>query len=131
MTDLVIHNVRVMTCDPARPGLGVIDHGAVVVSGGVIRWVGRDTERPRQWEAPLSSDPRDATRGGVNGPALPVQRGREGPLSIDGAGRLVTPGLVDCHTHAIFAGERAGEFGMRAAGSRRRSDPRGRRVMPS
>ncbi len=28
-------------------------------------------------------DPRDATRGGVNGPALPVQRGRESPLSID------------------------------------------------
>jgi aspartate carbamoyltransferase catalytic subunit len=31
-----------------------------------------------------SDDPRDATRGGVNGPALPVQRGREGPLSIEG-----------------------------------------------
>ena len=29
------------------------------------------------------SGPRDATRGGVNGPALPVQRGRESPLSID------------------------------------------------
>ncbi len=29
--------------------------------------------------------PRDATRGGVNGPALPVQRGRESPLSIDAA----------------------------------------------
>jgi hypothetical protein len=27
--------------------------------------------------------PRDATRGGVNGPALPVQRGRESPLSIE------------------------------------------------
>ena len=32
------------------------------------------------------------------------------------AGRLVTPGLVDCHTHAIFAGDRANEFAMRAAG---------------
>ena len=31
-----------------------------------------------------SDDPRDATRGGVNGPALPVPRGREGPLSIEG-----------------------------------------------
>jgi len=31
----------------------------------------------------LASEPRDATRGGVNGPALPVQRGRESPLSID------------------------------------------------
>jgi aspartate carbamoyltransferase catalytic subunit len=33
---------------------------------------------------PSVEDPRDATRGGVNGPAPPVQRGREGPLSIDG-----------------------------------------------
>ncbi|HEX3758389.1 MAG TPA: AMP-binding protein, partial [Kofleriaceae bacterium] len=34
-------------------------------------------------ESPLAEDPRDATRGGVNGPALPVQSGRESPLSID------------------------------------------------
>jgi hypothetical protein len=32
--------------------------------------------------------PRDATRGGVNGPALPVQRGRESPLSIEEANKL-------------------------------------------
>ena len=35
---------------------------------------------------------------------------------IDALGQLVTPGLVDCHTHAIFAGDRANEFAMRAAG---------------
>src|SRR5262249_1525377 len=39
---------------------------------GAPAWVLRDHE-----------DPRDATRGGVNGPALPVQRGRERPLSIN------------------------------------------------
>jgi imidazolonepropionase len=86
VTELVIHNARVVTCDPSRPGLGVIDHGAVVLSGGAIRWVGDDAERPR------------------------------GDRELDARGRLVTPGLIDCHTHAIFAGERAGEFGMRAAG---------------
>jgi HEAT repeat protein len=37
----------------------------------------------RAGHLPATSDPRDATRGGVNGPAPPVQRGREGPLSID------------------------------------------------
>lgn len=86
MNELVIHNARVVTCDPSRPGLGVIDHGAVVLAGGAIRWVGDDAERPR------------------------------GDREFDAGGRLVTPGLVDCHTHAIFAGERANEFGMRAAG---------------
>jgi imidazolonepropionase len=86
VTELAIHNARVMTCDPARLGLGVIDHGAVVLSGRAIRWVGIDAERPR------------------------VDR------ELDAGGRLVTPGLIDCHTHAIFAGERADEFGMRAAG---------------
>jgi imidazolonepropionase len=35
----------------------------------------------------------------------------------DIGGRLVTPGLVDCHTHAIFAGDRAHEFALRARGA--------------
>jgi len=86
VSDLVIHNARVMTCDPARLGVGMIDHGAIALSGGEIRWVGPDADRPR------------ADR------------------ELDAGGRLVTPGLIDCHTHAIFAGERANEFGMRAAG---------------
>src|SRR6185295_15345011 len=84
--DLVIHNARVMTCDPARLGVGMIDHGAIALSGAAIRWVGSDAERPH------------------------AER------EIDAGGRLITPGLIDCHTHAIFAGERANEFGMRAAG---------------
>lgn len=86
MTELVIHNARLMTCDPAQPGLGIIDHGAIVVAGAAIRWIGRSAERPR------------------------------GDRELDAGGRLVTPGLIDCHTHAIFAGERASEFAMRAAG---------------
>src|ERR671937_119065 len=36
---------------------------------------------------------------------------------LDGRGRAVVPGLVDCHTHACFAGDRAGEFAMRADGA--------------
>ncbi len=36
---------------------------------------------------------------------------------IDVGGRLVTPGLVDCHTHLVFAGNRANEFAMRARGA--------------
>ncbi|MBA3454425.1 MAG: imidazolonepropionase [Deltaproteobacteria bacterium] len=84
--DLVIRNARVLTCEPSRSGLGLIDHGAIAVHDGVIVWVGSDDDRP------------GATR------------------VIDAGGKLVTPGLVDCHTHAIFAGDRANEFAMRAAG---------------
>jgi imidazolonepropionase len=86
MTDIVLHNARVMTCDPARPGLGVIDRGAIAISGGEIAWVGDDADRPRDGH------------------------------QVDAGGRLVTPGLVDCHTHAVFAGDRAAEFAMRASG---------------
>jgi len=87
MTDLVIRNARVMTCDPARPGLGMIDHGALAIDDGGITWIGDDAQAPASAE------------------------------TIDARGRLVTPGLVDCHTHAIFAGDRANEFAMRAAGT--------------
>ena len=86
MSDLVIHNARVVTCDPARAGLGVIDRGAIALAGSTIRWVGHTAERPKS------------------------------EREFDAGGRLVTPGLIDCHTHAIFAGERANEFAMRAAG---------------
>jgi imidazolonepropionase len=112
VSDLVIHNARVMTCDPARLGLGLIDHGAIALSGAAIRWVGPEAERPR------------------------------GDREIDAGGRLISPGLIDCHTHAMFAGERANEFGMRpasrtsrsprpAAGSPRRSGRPAPRVTPS
>jgi imidazolonepropionase len=82
---IVIRNARVMTCDPARPGLGMIEHAAIAFDADTITWVGADSDAP-------------------------------GGTTIDAEGRLVTPGLVDCHTHAIFAGDRANEFAMRAAG---------------
>jgi len=36
---------------------------------------------------------------------------------LDGSGRCAVPGLVDCHTHACFAGDRVGEFALRARGA--------------
>ena len=84
--DLVIYNARLMTCDPSLFGLGLIDRGAVAINQGVVAWVGRDDARPR------------------------------GAREVDAGGKLVTPGLVDCHTHAIFAGDRANEFAMRSEG---------------
>src|ERR1700745_2498758 len=38
-------------------------------------------------------------------------------VEVDGRGRCAIPGLVDCHTHAAFAGDRVDEFSLRAAGA--------------
>jgi len=72
-------------------GLGVVDDGALVCGGGRLLWVGAD--------------------GDVGNAGVDVGTAEE----LDAGGCLVTPGLVDCHAHPIFAGNRAGEFAVRAA----------------
>lgn len=69
------------------PGL---DDAAIVVERGLIAWVGPRAE-------------------------LPVAH--QGAPRHDGRGALVTPGLVDCHTHLVYGGQRAHEFAMRLAGA--------------
>jgi len=88
-------NRRLVPAVAGLPGFGFFGHGAMLIRDVGIVWVGADADRPR----------RDATGG--------YQDGGE----IDANGALVTPGLVDCHTHAIFAGDRANEFAMRAEGA--------------
>lgn len=70
-------------------GIDVIDHGAVACRNDVIEWVGSERDL-----VPESDD-----------------------IEIDCGGRLVTPGLVDCHTHLVYDGNRANEFEMRLAGA--------------
>jgi imidazolonepropionase len=72
-----------------RALLGAIDDGCVYISEGEIRWVGAWADRPQ-----VSVHP-----------AAPVFNCQ-----------LLTPGWVDCHTHAVFAGDRAAEFALRNAG---------------
>jgi imidazolonepropionase len=69
-------------------GYGLIENAALVVEDGRIVWLGPMAGLP----------PRD----------LPVH---------DLGGRLVTPALIDCHTHLVFAGSRAQEFEMRLNGA--------------
>ncbi|MEY8800575.1 imidazolonepropionase [Leisingera sp. XS_AS12] len=95
MTDsYVLTGARLATMvEPAQGDVapyGLIDDGAVAVSQGKIAWVGPRSE--------LSADNFDWP-----------QR--------DLGGRLVTPGLIDCHTHIVFGGNRAMEFEMRLNGA--------------
>lgn len=87
--DRVFLNARVATLAAGQPGLGLIDHGAVAESGGRIVYAGTMDDLPQL----------DAAE------------------QIDCDGRLITPGLVDCHTHLVYAGDRAREFEMRLHGA--------------
>jgi imidazolonepropionase len=87
MWDSVWVNVNLATM--AAPGYGAIEDGAIAIEAGRIAWVG-----PR-------SD-------------LPPAAARE---TREGGGRWMTPGLVDCHTHLVFGGERWREFALRLEGA--------------
>jgi imidazolonepropionase len=71
-------------------GYGLIPKAAVAIEGDRIAWVGSMADLPADYRA------------------LPEH---------DVEGRLVTPGLIDCHTHAVFAGHRAVEFELRLKGA--------------
>jgi imidazolonepropionase len=94
--DLIIKNaVELLTLSPSfkeESGLGIIHHGAVGIKKGRIFWVGKTEEISGKFS--LSRD------------------GRE----IDTTGKVVMPGLIDAHTHLIFAGSRENEFEQRIKG---------------
>ncbi len=84
-------NARLATLAAERPGLGVIERGAIAAREGRIAFVGPEADLPAAW--------------------------RTGAGVVDCAGRWITPGLIDCHTHLVYAGDRAREFEMRLAGA--------------
>jgi len=86
-------NAQLATCDGA---LGLIGRGALVTRGGRIEWVGGESALPASLIAAAAS-----------GAALEEH---------DLGGAWVTPGLIDCHTHLVFAGNRAGEYAERLRG---------------
>ena len=70
-------------------GYGLIDDAAMLVNGNRIEWVGPMTE-------------------------LQAVKGTQ---VVDCGGRLITPGLIDCHTHLVYGGDRADEFELRLEGA--------------
>jgi len=82
-------NARLATLAGPDPW-GLIEKGALLAQGQLLRWVGREVDLPA---------------------GLDIQS------EHDLGGLLVTPGLVDAHTHLVYAGQRAAEFEMRLQGS--------------
>jgi imidazolonepropionase len=81
--------VATMAAGASAP-YGLIEDGALAVQDGRIAWVGPRGDLPAQW------------KGGV---------------PHDAAGALITPGLIDCHTHLVYGGDRAAEFEARLKGA--------------
>ena len=80
-------NTRIATCNERAD---VHSAGAVFTRDGMIEWVGDETELPA---------------------------GLRPERTVELAGRWLTPGLIDCHTHLVFAGQRAAEFARRTSGT--------------
>jgi imidazolonepropionase len=86
---MLLVNATLTGTEAARP-YGLIPGGAVALDGDRIAWAGPESELPPRFS---------------------------GAERLDLEGRLVTPGLIDCHTHVVHGGNRAREFEMRLQGA--------------
>ena len=87
--DRLITDCRLAAMTEGGQPYGAIEDGAILIAGGRIAWVGSRADLPDHQ-------------------AAETQR-------LDG--RWVTPGLIDCHTHLVFGGDRSGEFEQRLGGA--------------
>lgn len=86
---MLLTNATLATMNQDTP-YGLIENGAILVKGQTIAWVGSINNVPDEAES---------------------------HEKIDLEGRLVSPGLIDCHTHIVHGGNRANEFEMRLNGA--------------
>ncbi|SHN84222.1 imidazolonepropionase [Bradyrhizobium erythrophlei] len=87
--DRIWRNARLATLRGDLPDLGVVERGVIAMRDGRIVFAGNSSGFPIDADA---------------------------PERIDCEGRWITPGLVDCHTHLVFGGNRAHEFELRLQG---------------
>jgi imidazolonepropionase len=87
--DQIWHDCRLATLSPSRQGLGLVEDGLVAAVAGRLVYAGPAAD------APAGLDARQRTK-------------------CDG--RWITPGLIDCHTHLVYGGNRAAEFEQRLQG---------------
>jgi imidazolonepropionase len=87
--DTIWRDARIATLSPQREGLGEVT-GAVAAKDGRIAFAGPEAGLPTGWDAAKT-------------------------VKLDG--RWVTPGLIDCHTHIVYGGDRAHEFELRLKGA--------------
>ncbi len=93
MWDSLWHKGPIGTMAAGRDApYGAIEAGAIAVEAGRIAWLGPASELP--------GPPEDLARD-----------------CHDLEGRWLTPGLIDCHTHLVYGGDRAGEFELRLQGA--------------
>ena len=86
---MLLQNVKIATMIGSEP-YGLIENGSIALQDGFIKWVGP-------------------------GDLIPKHFAQLDPVDLNGA--LVTPGLIDCHTHVVHGGNRAVEFEMRLNGA--------------
>lgn len=86
---MLLTNAQIVTLQ-SDDSFGLIAEGAIAIAGQQIEWVGPAKDMPNAY---LSGDVHDL------------------------GGRLVTPALIDCHTHIVFGGNRAAEFELRLNGA--------------
>lgn len=89
-TATVLCDGRIATMAAGSDASALVENGAIVLDGGTIAWVGTTADLPAEYA-------------GLERQSL--------------GGRLVTPALIDCHTHIVHGGNRAREFEMRLEGA--------------
>lgn len=89
MNKRLLSNAKIATCSVSKQAYGLIDHGAIAIDEGIVQWVGPEHELPDKYN--------DYHRKDCNA-------------------KLLTPSLIDCHTHIVHAGSRASEFEQRLTG---------------
>ena len=90
--DKLYLNSAIATCVPDSFSYGLITQGALAIKSKEIAWVGNAHDLP----------------------GVPSELAHE---VVDAKGKCITPGLIDCHTHLVYAGNRCHEFEMRLKGA--------------